>query len=633
MFPLILLRFLCLVTALTAILLTVSPSIAEAAIAYSGVAAGDATDTNAILWTRTVDSTTKQGAVSNLNAQISTDVKFNHILSSSKGTTNSSRDYTLKLDVTGLKSGTRYYYRFLAADGQISPVGTFKTAPAKTEKVAVKFGFSGDADSQWRPYPSTKEFNKLNLDYFVFLGDTIYETKSTISEACADAFVNPTQALADYYRKYREQLEPVKAGGFPSLQKLFATSGNYTLLDNHELGNKQFINGGAPAGTPAGKGVDASNPANDVNTTNTFINKTDGFKALVKAYNDYQPIREKIISATDDPRTDSTQQLYFAQQWGANSIFINLDDRSYRDIRIKTAAGADDTGVRADNPQRTMLGKTQLNWFKQTLLNAQQSKIPWKIIAISSPIDEVGEDGGKSWVGGYRAERNEILKFIAENKIDNVVFLSTDDHQNRVNELNYVTDLKNPAKRTLVPSTFTIVAGPIGASGPDKIPVHTFDTIQYLTNSIVAAQKTKNIDPLGLDPKYPGLQKVFREGDPQADSLRQPVDFYTPDTFNYVTLDISANGKTLSVSTYGINSYAANTFPEPDKVGSIRRILGFQIARTPSKQANSPKSSSTLGFLIFGASAVITMGFPKVRRSWLTKKSRAQSQKNNYESS
>lgn len=154
-----------------------------------------------------------------------------------------------------------------------------------------------------------------------------------------------------------------------------------------------------------------------------------------------------------------------------------------------------------------------------------------------------------------------------------------------------------------------------------------------MTNSIVAAQKTKNIDPLGLDPKYPGLQKVFREGDPQADSLRQPVDFYTPDTFNYVTLDISANGKTLSVSTYGINSYAANTFPEPDKVGSIRRILGFQIARTPSKQANSPKSSSTLGFLIFGASAVITMGFPKVRRSWLTKKSRAQSQKNNYESS
>jgi alkaline phosphatase D len=244
--------------------------------------------------------------------------------------------------------------------------------------MAVRFGLSGDADGQWRPYPSTINFNKLNLDYFIWLGDTIYETKSAISEATTDPFANPSQALTDYYRKYREQLEPVKRGGFSSLQKLFASSGNYTLLDNHELGNKQFINGGAPGGVPLGQGVDASNPVNDVNNTNRFINKSDGFKALVKAYSDYQPIREKNISAPNDPRTDGTQQLYFAQQWGANSIFINLDDRSYRDIRMKTAASADDKGERADNPKRTMLGQTQLNWLKQTLLKAQQSRIAWR---------------------------------------------------------------------------------------------------------------------------------------------------------------------------------------------------------------------------------------------------------------
>ena len=33
--------------------------------------------------------------------------------------------------------------------------------------------------------------------------------------------------------------------------------GNYTLLDNHELGNKQLINGGAPEGLN-GIGVDAA---------------------------------------------------------------------------------------------------------------------------------------------------------------------------------------------------------------------------------------------------------------------------------------------------------------------------------------------------------------------------------------
>lgn len=391
---------------------------------------------------------------------------------------------------------------------------------------------------------------------------------------------NTSQALSDYRRKYREQLEPVKAGGFTGLQKLFAASGNYTLLDNHELANKQFINGGAPSGTPEGKGVDPANSQYDINTANKFINKTEGFRTLVKAYSEYEPIREKTISVKNDPRTDKTQQLYFAQQWGANSIFINLDDRSYRDIRLKTAASADDNGARADNPKRTMLGKTQLNWFKQTLLEAQKKRIPWKIVAISSPIDQIGNDSGKSWYGNYRAERNEILKFIDDNKIENVVFLSTDDHQNRINDLIYLTDFNNPDTRTVSQNAFTIVAGPIGAGGPDKFTKHDFDTIQFLTDGLVTLQKAKGINPIGLDPKFPGLEKVYREGDPQADQHREPIDFFSPDTFNYVTLDIGADGKTLSVNTYGINSYAANTFPEPEQTNSPRHILGFEISKS-----------------------------------------------------
>ena len=109
---------------------------------------------------------------------------------------------------------------------------------------------------------------------------------------------------------------------------------------------------------------------------------------------------------------------------------------------------------------------------QKTLLRAQTEGERWKLIAISSPINEVGDDGGKSWVGGYRAERNELLKFIADNHINNVVFLSTDDHQNRINELTYFTNPSDPNSRTRVPNTFTIVAGPIGAGGPDSITDH-----------------------------------------------------------------------------------------------------------------------------------------------------------------
>ncbi len=79
------------------------------------------------------------------------------------------------------------------------------------------------------------------------------------------------------------------------------------------------------------------------------------------------------------------------------------------------------------------------------------------------------------------------------------------------------------------------------------------------------------------DPQYPGLHDVFREGDPDADALRQPVDFYSPDTFNYAILSVDPNGVTLSVELYGIDSYPFNTYPEPSELEHSRLISAFQI--------------------------------------------------------
>jgi alkaline phosphatase D len=123
-----------------------------------------------------------------------------------------------------------------------------------------------------------------------------------------------------------------------------------------------------------------------------------------------------------------------------------------------------------------MLGTTQLLWLQRTLLAAQQAGVTWKIIAISSPIDRKGpfqgSDGPKSWIGGYRTERNKLLEFIADNRIDHVVFLTTDDHQNRVQKLYYWAEPANPNSRRPVPDAFTIVAGPIGA-----IPLDVVDSL------------------------------------------------------------------------------------------------------------------------------------------------------------
>ncbi len=584
----------------------------QAETLFTGANAGNPTGNSGIFWTRTTD-TNQNGIVSNLNLQISTDANFAKVNKIYSGITDANADYTLKINASGLSSGTKYYYRFQnQQDNTFSQVGTFSTAPDPTAQVAVKFGFSGDYDGKWRPYPSLAGFANNNLNYYVNLGDNIYETASTISPATT-SLNNPTansinQAYQDYLRKYRENLQPVtSSGSFSGLSNLFPSQGNYYLIDNHELGNNQLINGGAPAANALGLGVDPTNIINDVNTTGNFINKTSAFNALLKAYDAYQPVSESIVIAPNDPRSNGTQQMYLAQKWGANSIFINVDDRSYRDIRMKTATGADDTlSSRGSNPDRTMIGQTQLAWLKQTLLQAQTDKTTWKFIATSSPMDEIGlalgptaGDGGKSWIGEYRAERNDLLKFIADNGIKNVVFISTDDHLTRVNEITYLSDINNiNSKRITLDGVISIVTGPVGAGGPDTITNHSFSNIKTLADTLAAQEANLGVNPIGLDPNYRGLSNVFRDGDPNANSLRQPVDFYSPDTFNYTIFGISADGKTLSVDTYGINSYGANTFPQIDPNNPVRHILGFQLeAQAVPEPSNILGAIAGLGIL------------------------------------
>jgi phosphodiesterase/alkaline phosphatase D-like protein len=570
-------------------------------VAFSGVAAGDTTTSSEILWTRTVDKATGQGITADLNVQVSTDANFASIAKSYKGLSDANRDYTLKVDATGLQSGTKYYYRFQTAGGDTSQVGTFKTAFSNNTKAAVKFAFSGDYDGLMRPYSSTANFGSLNLDFYGNVGDTIYETASGVagtpnfSAAAADPNVNKDQALIDYRHKYLENLQPTTPGGFSGLQTLFASQGNYTALDNHELGNKQLINGGAPDVLAANAGNGTNNTAYDVNKTGKFINQTAAFKVLEQAYTEYQPIREKIVNAPNDARSNGTQQLYNSQQWGQNVVYINTDTRSYRDVRLKKsdANGAvtttDDTGARADNPDRTLLGKTQLAWLKQTLLDAQNSGTAWKFVAVSDPIDQIGaigsgDDGGKSWIGGYRAERNELLKYIADNGIKNVVFLSCDDHQNRINELTYTDN----GVVKLVPNALSIVDGPIGATGPDAVTDHSFANIKTLADTLAAKQTAAGVNPIGLSPTFAGLKNVVREGDPTADTNRQAVDFYSPDTFNYTTFDVSADGQTLNVKVQGVNSTATNTFPEPSTTNPVRTVLSFSLDAAPVT-ATTPK--------------------------------------------
>src|SRR5438034_9923648 len=396
---------------------------AYASVSFLGVAAGDATTDDVTVWTRAKDEFSPGPTA--INVQISTDPNFiSGVTTRPAGTADAPSDYTVKTNIGSLQSATVYYYRFQTLDASVtSNVGKFKTVPDEKAKVAVHFAVSGDCDGLIRPYALASQVPAKNLDFFMFDGDTEYETSASIGSPAVHSTGNipdptvivPTatqsQLFDDFSRKYREQFLPVNVVGQNCLQPFFAGQGNYTAYDNHELGNKQYINGGAPAGGDVGSitgnqpfdfltgaGVDARDPANDVTPNDgsvPFINKSGGFQTLQQVFENYQPINERgLINAPSDPRTNGTRQLYFAQQWGRNAILINTDCRSYRDIRMKTAANADETGSRADNPDRTMLGATQLAWLEQTLLDAEQAGTTWKFINISDPIDQIGPIGG-----------------------------------------------------------------------------------------------------------------------------------------------------------------------------------------------------------------------------------------------
>src|SRR4030065_8902 len=77
---------------------------------------------------------------------------------------------------------------------------------------------------------------------------------------------------------------------------------------------------------------------------------------------------------------------------------------------------------------RTMLGLAQLECLKNDLFDSQQEGIIWKFIIIPEPIQNFGIINAEDRFEGYAAERTELLKFIHDNHIENVVFIAGDFH-------------------------------------------------------------------------------------------------------------------------------------------------------------------------------------------------------------
>jgi alkaline phosphatase D len=98
-----------------------------------GVASGDPTATEVLLWTRvtpTKNATPGSGAgpSTDVTWEVAADEAFTQVVACGSTRTDSSRDHTVKVVVPGLAPYTRYFYRFTCR-GATSPVGRTQTAP------------------------------------------------------------------------------------------------------------------------------------------------------------------------------------------------------------------------------------------------------------------------------------------------------------------------------------------------------------------------------------------------------------------------------------------------------------------------------------------------------------------------
>ncbi|MGI9285381.1 MAG: alkaline phosphatase D family protein [Pseudomonadales bacterium] len=269
-------------------------SIAE--IFRHGVASGDPMQHAVIIWTRI----SQQKKKTSVRWQLGADAEFRTILKSGKVKTSAEHDYTVKVDLTGLRPATTYYYRFKVGK-LISPAGTTKTLPVG-DVSQVKLGLASCANYSFGYFNVYRLLaERDDLDAIVHLGDYLYEYEaggydSEHAEAMGRATFPRHEIISlDDYRGRHAQYK-----SDPDLQALHARYPFITSWDDHETANDSWINGAENHNDGEGKWARRKSDA-------------------VQAYYEWMPIRE--------PPDKNRACSYRSFQFGNLASLIMLESR------------------------------------------------------------------------------------------------------------------------------------------------------------------------------------------------------------------------------------------------------------------------------------------------------------------
>ncbi len=324
-----------------------------------GVASGDPLADRVIIWTHAKMISFKEDV--ELTWQVSTSPKFERLVASGKIESKAKTGYTNKVDVTGLKPGTTYYYRFFDQFKSTSPVGTTRTLPA-ANVASVKFAVFSCTLYSAGYFNAYDAAAKSGAEYAVHLGDYIYEygsdpAKFGNSNAVAlDRVTSPANdivSLDDYrtrYALYRAD---------PQLQALHAAMPWITVWDDHEFANNAWVDG-----------------AENHNTaTQGSWTTRKGFAA--QAYHEWMPIRT--------PDASNLFKIYRRFDFGNLFTLHMVDTRIEGRDRQYDSYGDADGGITryvtalttGSDASHRMMSATQQNWLTSGMA---ASTATWQIM-------------------------------------------------------------------------------------------------------------------------------------------------------------------------------------------------------------------------------------------------------------
>lgn len=330
-----------------------------------GVASGDPKQDRVVLWTRVAPETP--------GADVAYTWKLNPIdrraggAKSGAGTTGPARDYTIKVDATGLDAGRAYTFEFEAA-GVTSPMGRTRTLPAGPVKDVVLAVASCTLypNGYFNAYQAIADLPRV--DAVLHLGDYIYEyggpkTYGMDSAVAGERPHDPPHecvSLDDYRRRHAQY----KAD--PQLQAAHAKAPWIVVWDDHETANDSYMSG-AQNHTPATEGDWTARKA-----------------AALKAYFEWMPIREP---ARGGALADAAMRSF---DFGDLASLIMVETRlTARDQQVTLDGDAPEVDGKRDltrlraklaDPKRRMMSPAQEAWIGAELARSVKAGHAWQVI-------------------------------------------------------------------------------------------------------------------------------------------------------------------------------------------------------------------------------------------------------------